>query len=135
MTETYLQSSVWLTPFLRDSVIPVSDDARQEYMNALGPTILALRVEHGPEHDIYTQGDLGRAVGVSGATVLRWENSDGAPPDAWEIRRLCELFGLEAHELIYPTPMSARERELLRRAGRQLRRTVDRERGDGGLPS
>lgn len=100
-------------------------------MDALGATILALRVERGPAVEVYTQGDLGLAIGVSGATVLRWENGEGAPPDAWEIKRLCEVFGCEPSELIRPEPMSGRERELLRRAGRQLRRTIDRERGAG----
>lgn len=120
-----------MATFLRGSVSPVTDGGRQEYMDALGATILALRVERGPAVEIYTQGDLGSAIGVSGATVLRWENGDGAPPDAWEIRRLCEVFGCEPVELIRPEPMSSRERELLRRAGRQLRRTIDREREGG----
>lgn len=128
MTVTHRQSSLWLAPFLRVSVIPVTDGGRQEFMDALGATILALRVERGPALEIYTQGDLGKAVGVSSATVLRWENGEGAPPDGWELRRLCEVFGCEPDELIRPEPMSARERELLRRAGRQLRRSVDRER-------
>lgn len=138
MTETYLQSSVWLAPFLRRSVTLVSEDAgRQDYLDALGATILALRVEHGPalSPPVYTQTDLGHAVGVSAATILRWENSSGAPPDGWELRRLCDLFALDASELLYPKPMSSREREILRRAGRQLRRTLDRDREDGGLPS
>jgi transcriptional regulator with XRE-family HTH domain len=128
---TYVQSLVWIAPFLRGSVSPVTDGGRQEFLNALGATILALRVERGPALAIYTQGDLGAAIGVSSATVLRWENGDGAPPDAWEVRRLCEVFACEPDELIRPQPMSAREREILRRAGRQLRRTIDREREAG----
>lgn len=136
MAVTYRQNPVWLAPFLASSVIPVGeDDRRRAWYEALGATILALRVERGPALDIYTQGDLGKAVGVSGATVLRWEGAREAPPDAWEIYRLCEIFAVTPEELIHPEPMSVRERELLRRAGKQLRRTLDREREDDAPPS
>lgn len=125
-----------MAPFLAATVNPVTDEGqREEFMRALGATILALRVQRGPALGIYTQGDLAKAVGSSAATVLRWENGRGAPPDAWEISRLCDVFSVEPDELIRPEEMSDRERSVLRRAGRQLRRTVLRERGDAEGPS
>lgn len=130
MAAIYRQSLVWMAPFLRDSVSLVTDEGRAEFMHALGTTILALRVERGPGLEIYNQTDLANAIGVSAATVLRWENGKGAPPDAWEIRELCRVFAVEPAELIRPEPISDRERQVLRRAGRQLRRTIDRERED-----
>lgn len=102
------------------------DSAEATFKRTLGATILELRARAS----ITSQAALAKAVGVSEATVRRWEQGTHAP-DAWEVSQLCRLFGVEPHELIRPEPMTDRERELLRRAARQVHRTIDREREAG----
>jgi transcriptional regulator with XRE-family HTH domain len=68
---------------------------------------------------------LGKRIDVSEATVQRWEAGKAPPPDGWEIRRLCEEFGLEPDELIFPREVTAIERQLMRRAAKQIRRSID----------
>ena len=131
MTGTYLQKSLWLTALPGGSVILGMQTPETEFRRTLGATILELRVRAG----IPSQAALAAALieqGVqscSEATVRRWERGTHSP-DAWEINRLCALFGVEPVELIRPQPMTDREREVLRRAGRQIHRTLRQERGD-----
>lgn len=124
MASTYRQFSVWLPPTMADTVSPAMDSEESRFKRTLGATILEQRVHHG----IPSQGALAKLVGVSEATVRRWEQGTHAP-DAWEIRRLCEVFDLQPADLIRPADMTDREIALLRRAGRQIHRTIDRERG------
>lgn len=97
------------------------DSEESHFRRTLGATILELRVSHG----VGSQAALAKLVGVSEATVRRWEAGDGCP-DAWEVNQLCRHLDAEPDELIRPTPVTDRERELLRRAARQVHRTVDR---------
>lgn len=72
------------------------------------------------------QRELATLVGVSEATIQRWEAVDKPHlPNAWEIRRLCEALGVEPHELVYPEPLSDRERLLARKAARRGRSVRD----------
>jgi transcriptional regulator with XRE-family HTH domain len=102
--------------------------AESTFKRTLGATILELRVANG----ISSQGALAarlREMGVaaSEATVRRWEKGTHSP-DAWELNRLCALFGVEPADLIHPAPMTDREVQVLRRAARQVHRTIDRAR-------
>ena len=122
---TYRQKSLWLTALPGGSVNPAMDSEESQFKRTLGATILELRVRN----EIPSQKALAKLVGVSEATVRRWEQGT-ACPDAWEVNRLCHHFGIEPDELIRPQKMTDRERELLRRLGRQLHRSVlDQERG------
>lgn len=125
MTESYRQNVLWLPPLRAASVGGAMDDERTEYQKQLGATLLALRVEQGPglAPAILNQTDLGKRVGVSAATVARWEKGEGVP-DGYELRLIAGIFEVEPSELLFPTAMSARERQVLRRAGRQLRHSV-----------
>lgn len=121
---TYRQKVLWLTPLVSDSVSRGMDSDESQFKRTLGATILEFRVGHG----LRSQKALALAVGVSEATVRRWEKGSHAP-DAWEINRMCALFGIEPSELIQPEPMTDREREVLRRAARQVHRTLDQDDG------
>jgi len=129
VTGTYRQKVLWLTPLVSDSVSRGMESEESQFKRTLGATLLALRVGAG----IRSQGAFATALqkagveSVSEATIRRWEKGTHAP-DAWEINRLCALFGIEPAELVNPEPMTDREREILRRAGRQVHRTLDRER-------
>lgn len=122
MVESYRQKVLWLTPLGGGSVSLAMDSEESQFKRTLGATILELRVGIG----ISSQKELGRQVGVSEATVRRWEKGTHAP-DAWEVNRLCQLFGVESDELIHPKPLTEREHQLLRRVARQAHRTIDRE--------
>lgn len=124
LASTYRQFSVWLPPAMADTVSPAMDSEESRFKRTLGATIL----EHRVAHKIPSQGALAKMVGVSEATVRRWEQGTHAP-DAWEVRRLCEIFDLEPADLIQPADMTEREIALLRRAGRQIHRTIAQERG------
>lgn len=88
-------------------------------------TLVGLRSDIG----IPSQAELARRIEVSEATVQRWEALDKPNlPDAWELRRLCEVLEVEPDELVSPQPMSERERQLARRAVRATRRGIDRGR-------
>ncbi|MFZ0324722.1 MAG: helix-turn-helix domain-containing protein [Actinomycetes bacterium] len=121
---TYRQKVLWLTPLPGGSVNAVMDSEESRFKRTLGATILELRAHAA----IPSQRALAKLVGVSEATVRRWEAGDGCP-DAWEVNRLCVVLGCEPDDLIRPAEMTERERELLRRSARQVHRTLDRERG------
>lgn len=129
MSETYRQKVLWLTPLMGGSVSRAMDSEESQYKRTLGATILALRVGMGIRSQQALADKLEEAgvESVSEATARRWEQGTHAP-DAWEVNRLCALFGVEPDELIHPEPMTDRERELLRRTARQVHRTIDRER-------
>lgn len=110
----YRQNLLWLHTTAGDSVPMVEDNAAHEYAVTLGSQLLSFRAGK------FTQRTLAAELGVGESKIKRWEDGSGVP-DAWEIRRLCEILGCEPHELIYPTPMSDRERELTRRAARRGR--------------
>ncbi len=107
------------------------DTAASTFKRTLGATILELRVAAKIPSQKALAAELVKlgVESLSEATVRRWEQGDGAPPDAWEINRMCALFGVAPDELIHPREATDRELQLLRRAGRQIHRTVDRERG------
>ncbi len=128
---TYRQKSLWLQMLPAPTVGAVVESAETTFKRTLGGTILALRVDHaiGSQADLATElTKLGAAV--SEAKVRRWEAGDHAP-DAWEISRLCALFGVEPSELIHPEELTDRERALYRRAARQVGRSIRRQRGVG----
>lgn len=129
-TETYRQKSLWLQA-LPSPTVGGMESAETTFKRTLGATILSLRIDHATG----SQADLAReltALGaaVSEAKVRRWEAGDHAP-DAWEISRLCVLFGVDPAELIQPEALTERERQLYRRAGRQIVRTIRQEREAG----
>jgi len=100
------------------------DTARDDYGLNLAARIIQIRLDNG----VKSQKALGdRIGGVSEATVQRWEAGKAPPPDGWELRRLCEEFGVEPDELVFPREVSAIERQLMRRAAKQIRRTIVRE--------
>lgn len=129
VTGTYRQKVLWLTPLVSDSVSRAMDSEESQFKRTLGATILALRVGAGIRSQAALAAKLQEAgvESVSEATIRRWEQGTHAP-DAWEINRLCALFGIEPSELVHPEPMTDREREVLRRAARQVHRTLGRER-------
>lgn len=126
MPVTYRQKVLWLTPLVGGSVSLGMDSEESQFKRTLGATILELRARNS----IPSQAALARLVGVSEATVRRWEAGRQCP-DAWEVNRLCAVLGAEPSDLIRPEPMTDRERELTARVARQVHRTLDRERGDG----
>jgi transcriptional regulator with XRE-family HTH domain len=99
------------------------DDQRREYAASLAGVIMERRAALG----IGSQAELARLVGVSEATAGRWERQTHLP-NAWELRRLCEVLEVDPDELLHPQPLTPRERQELRRAGRQVRKSVDRGR-------
>ena len=128
---TYRQKSLWLQALPAATVGAVTDSAETTFKRTLGATILSLRVDHGvgSQADLATElTKLGAAV--SEAKVRRWEAGDHAP-DAWEVSRLCVLLEIDAAELIQPDQLTEREIQLYRRAGRQVARTIRREREAG----
>jgi len=124
LPERYRQKVLWLTSLPGGSVSIGMDSEESQFRRTLGATILELRARNS----IPSQAALAKLVGVSEATVRRWEAGDGVP-DAWEVNQLCKHLGCEPDDLIRPEAMTERERELLRRAARQVHRTLDQERG------
>jgi transcriptional regulator with XRE-family HTH domain len=125
---TYRQKSLWLQSIPPASVASVDDSAAATFKRTLGATILALRVDN----NVGSQADLAQELTERGApvhesTIRRWENG-GSAPDAWELSRLCEVFGVEPADLLRPEELSDREIRLYRRASRQVRRSIDRQR-------
>lgn len=97
------------------------------YAQALAGLLMERRAELG----IGSQRALSGLVGVSEATVRRWERGTNVP-DAYELRSLADVLKVSADELLYPADLTAREREVLRRAAR--RAATVRDPGDGGTP-
>lgn len=114
---------VWLSAARPASIRLAVDDAREEYGRQFGGNLVSLRIQAG----ISSQPKLAELVGVSTSTVQRWEAGAGLP-DAWELRRLVQILAATLEELVEPEPLSERERLLLRRAGRAVRRGVARGR-------
>ena len=121
MVDLGRQNIAWLRPRLALTVTPVVDDQRSEYATAFAGLVLERRAAL----NIRSQAALGDMIDVSESTVRRWEAGSHLP-DAWELRRLAEVLGVSADQLLYPEPLSPRERELMRRAARQVRATRDR---------
>lgn len=110
------QNMLWLRPIRLSTVTLAMDDQRREFAASLAGVIMERRAALG----IGSQAELGRLVGVSEATVGRWERLIGLP-NAWELRELCRILEVEPDELLHPQPLTPREREVLRRAGRRVR--------------
>lgn len=109
----------WTQPG-RIPTVRLVDDQRSEYKRTFAAALVGFRAEAG----ISSQAELARLVGhASEATVRRWEALDQPHlPDAWQVRKLCEILGVEPEELIRPQPLSERERQLARRAARAAKR-------------
>lgn len=123
---TFRQTLLWLPAAAMHTVLSVDDQARA-FKRAFASALLVLRAESGRG----SQKAVAADVPTSEATYRRWENpNDAYLPDVWQVRRLCELFGCEPADLVNPEPLTAREVQLARRAGRAARRGVDRARGD-----
>lgn len=130
-TVTYRQKSLWLQALPATTVAPVVESAETTFKLSLGATILALRVDHGIGSQTALATELTNlGAAVSEAKVRRWELGTHAP-DAWEISRLCVLFGVEPVDLIRPEDLTDREIQLYRRVARQTSRTIHRERAAG----
>jgi transcriptional regulator with XRE-family HTH domain len=70
-----------------------------QFKLAFATTLVGLRAERA----IGSQAQLARLVGVSQTTVQRWEDTQRPHmPNTWELRRLAEVLGVEASELILP---------------------------------
>lgn len=114
----------WLAA-VPDRTVLLVDEQGSEFKRSLASNLVVLRLAAG-----HSQGSLAKALSdagavVSEATCRRWEDPDlDHVPDAWQVNRLCELLECEADELIHPTPLTPREREIARRAGRAGRRAI-----------
>lgn len=99
------------------------EDQRSELKRRFAASLLALRLAKG----IRSQGELGQLVGVSEATVQRWEAPNKPHlPDLWELRELARALEVDLGELADPEELTDRERALLRKAARSVGpRTVD----------
>lgn len=120
------QNVMWMGPRFVPIVTLAMDDQRSEYMNSFGVQLRARRLEAG----FTDRGELAVKVGTSEATFGRWENGQ-LLPDLWQLREICRILGLEPGELLYPDPLSERERLLQRRASKAVR-DERRPRADGG---
>ncbi len=101
-----------------------------QFKLAFATTLVGLRAERA----IGSLAQLARLVGVSQTTVQRWEDTQRPHmPSTWELRRLAEVLGVEASELIYPAELNDRERQLARRAARAVRSEIaPKRRASGG---
>jgi hypothetical protein len=118
------QNRSWLGATPVRTVLLV-DEQGSEFKRSLASNLVVLRLGAG-----HSQGSLAKALSdagavVSEATCRRWEDPDlDHVPDAWQVNRLCELLDCEADELIHPKPLTDREREIAKRAGRAGRRAT-----------
>lgn len=97
------------------------------YAQALAGLLMERRADLG----IPSQRVLAGQVGVSEATVRRWERALSVP-DAYELRCLADVLKVSAEQLLYPADLTAREREVLRRAARRAGNV--RDPGGDGMP-
>lgn len=74
------------------------DDKREKLMENLGKKITEYR-----KGAHLTQKDLGDMLNVSPQAVSKWENGQ-SEPDAFTIKRLCEIFKISTDELLDNTP-------------------------------
>lgn len=114
---------LWLHRGRPASITLAVDDVRGDYERRFGANLAYLRVSEG----ISSQPKLAELVGVSVSTVQRWESGANLP-DAWELRRLCEILHVDLDALVDPEPLSDRERLLIRRAARATRAGLGRAR-------
>lgn len=73
------------------------DETEESYGKRLGAVITELRLARG----MARQQDLADRMGRHVATVQRWETS-GSMPNAWNIRELAEVLGVDVGTLLYP---------------------------------
>jgi hypothetical protein len=107
----------------------VTDD-QQTYKRAFAATLIGKRIGHG------SQKSVGIAAGTSEATYRRWEDPDEPHlPDAWQLRKLAELFECEPIELLEPEELNAREWALTKRAAKAAARGAARAERDAPEPS
>lgn len=109
------------------TVFLVEEDTRTAFKRAFASTLLGLRAERSGG----SQKDMALSVGTSEATYARWEKlTDPAMPDAFELSKLIECLQIEdPNELLAPTELSPRERELARRLARGSKRGRDQAPG------
>jgi hypothetical protein len=120
--------SLWMRSYPFPTVLPM-DDRSADYKRAFAATLVTMRAERA----VGSQAELGRRLGLSEATVQRWEDPNKPHlPDAWEVRRLAEVLGVEIGELLYPQALTERERQLARRAARAVRIGLDQGPRVGG---
>lgn len=99
------------------------EDQRRTFKRELAGTLAWLRYRS----QAGSQAEVGKLIGTSEATYRRWEDPERPEvPDLWQSRRLAEVFGATPQELMYPDPLTDREREILRRALR-ARRPAERD--------
>jgi transcriptional regulator with XRE-family HTH domain len=96
------------------------DEERMTYALDLA----GLLIERRAELHIRSQHDLAAMVGVSEATVRRWEAGSHVP-DAFSLRRLTTALAVSAEQILYPQHLSTREREIMRRATRRIHMARD----------
>lgn len=100
------------------------DDQRGAFKRNFASTLLGWRADA----QIGSQAELAKKVGVSEATARRWESlTEPHLPDAWELHELCRVLGCEPDDLVNPSEMSSRERQLARRVARGARRAIGQE--------
>ena len=85
--------------------------------------LAGLIIERRAAMGIRSQVALADLVGVSEATVRRWEHGTHLP-DAWEVRRLADTLRVSPDQMLYPPPLTPREREVFRRAARTVGRAL-----------
>jgi hypothetical protein len=123
------QSVLWFPPRRTPTVLSVTDE-QHEYKRAFAATLIGKRVGHG------SQKTVGTAAGTSEATYRRWEDPNQPHlPDAWQIKKLAELFGCEPIDLLMPEELNPREWALTRRAAKAAARGATRAQLDEPGPS
>jgi DNA-binding transcriptional regulator YiaG len=124
------QNVRWLAP-LPDRTVLTVDDQPRAFKRAFAAALVALRAESG----IGSQTVIAKLIPTSEATYRRWEALDEPHmPDAWQVKRLCEVLECEPAELIRPEPLSERERQLARRVARGATRGSRRAIEGGQAP-
>jgi transcriptional regulator with XRE-family HTH domain len=128
MDAATIQNVLWIGPNWAGSVGFAMPDQRSDYMSSFGAQLRARRLEAG-----YTdRAKLAELVPISEATFGRWENGL-LLPDLWELREICRVLAIEPTELIYPEPLSERERLVQRRGLRAVRKaSAPKRRASGG---
>lgn len=124
-TDRMRQNVVWLPPRRMLTVLSV-DDQRRTYKRAFAAQLLMLRAES----QVGSQADAAKIASTSEATYRRWEDGEKTHlPDAWQITKLCERFGVDLDRLVHPEELNGRETELARKAARAAGRGVHRAAG------
>ena len=63
------------------------------------------RIRYYREKNGMYQAQLGKALGVSAQAISKWE-LDKAEPDGDSIKKLCQIFGVDANDLLGVPPVS-----------------------------